>query len=148
MANNVNDVEFDVFKFFGNQKHEKFLGKNFYFTRDDVTKGDGTKVKGFAWVEVEPGSSATRKYKRLGYHEDMNETARTKTQIEAMPEREGELRMYFLKTGGTVDRHLVYIDPTTGSTIEEGETRATFRFHGHHGKAAEMRVLVNKAPKA
>ena len=143
VASDVDDIEFDTAKFF--TANPEYLGKNFYFTRDDVKKGDGTLIKGSAWVEVEGGNASSRLYKKLGYEDDQTVDAMTKTQIEALPNGEGTLRMYILTKGTQDGKHVVYIDPTTGSTIDTGETRVTFRFHGQNGKVAKMDVIVNKA---
>jgi len=143
VAKDVNDVEFDLAPFF--KENKKHKGKNFHFTRDDVTKGDGTLIKGSAWVEVEGGTASNRLYKKLGYEHDADVKAKTKHEIAAIENREGEARMYILTKGTHAGKHLVYIDSTTGSTIDTGETRVSFRFHGHHGKNAELKVVVNKA---
>ena len=135
----TDDIEFDFAKFF--EKNPKFKGKNFYITRDDIKKGDGSFVKGYGWVEVEPGNPNTRKYKKLGDEDNDKVQAMTRQEIEGLEAREGEVRMYFLKDG----RCTTYIDASTGSNLEEGETRVTFRLHGHNGRVAQLKVLVNKA---
>jgi len=139
----VIDVEFDLAPFF--TENDVFLGKNFYFTRDDVKKGDGTLIKGSAWVEVEGGTAGSRLFKKLGYEDDEETEPMTKSDIAALEDGEGESRMYILTKGTQAGKHIVYIDPTTSSNVESGETRVTFRLHGNHGKSAELKVLVNKA---
>jgi len=146
VANDVTEVEFEVSRFF--TANEKFKGKNFHFTRDDVKKGDGTMIRGSAWVEVGGECGTSRTFKKLGYENDTDVKAKTKHEIANMESREGETRMYIMTKGDNAGKHLIYLDATTSSTIKEGETRVTFRFHGHHGKTAELRVLVNKAAKA
>ena len=142
IAKNVTEVEFDLAPFFA--ENEKYLGKNFYFTRDDVKKADSTLIKGYAWYQV-GGDASNRLYKKVGYENDSTVTAMNKTEIAALENREGEARMYIITSGTQTGKHVLYIDPTTSSSIETGETRVTFRFHGHHGKTAELKVLVNKA---
>jgi hypothetical protein len=137
VASNVNDLEFDLRNFFDNR--EEYLGKNFYFTRDDVTKGDHTLVKGYAWVETGKDTRG-RLFKKLGHHDDEEVDAMSKSEIVKLPGREGEARMYFMKDG----RKLLYMDSTPASAIEKGETRTMFRLHGHHGRVAEMNIVVNK----
>jgi len=141
IVSDVKDVMIDLTKFF--DKRDEYLGKNFYFTRDDVKKGDGTLVKGYAWVEVGK-ESGNRVYKKLGMHKKQEITPKTKGEIEMLPGREGEARLYILTSGDQAGKHVLYLDSTTGSNLAKGETRVTFRFHGHHGRAAELKVLVNK----
>ncbi|MDR0462562.1 MAG: hypothetical protein LBG88_04545 [Christensenellaceae bacterium] len=139
VASDTIDVEFDFAKFF--ETNPEFLGKNFYFTRDDLKKGDGTLIKGYGWTEVEPGNATTRKYKKMGYEDKEEIEAMSKDEIQDLKAHEGEARMYFLSDGGIV----TYIDATTGSNLESGETNVTFRIHGNHGRVALMKVLVNKS---
>ena len=143
VASDVDDIEFDIAKFFN--ANTDYLGKDFYLTRDDVKKGDGTLVQGSAWVEVTGGTAATRLYKKLGYENDATVDAMTKQQIEGLPAGEGSVRMYILTAGTQAGKHVIYIDPTTASQVNTGETRVTFRFIGQNGKTAMMTVIVNKA---
>jgi hypothetical protein len=136
---NTIDVEFDFAKFF--DANPDFIGKNLYITRNDITKGDGTLVKGYAWREVEGGTASTRKYKKLGSEDNEETQAMTKNEIQDLDGREGEIRLYLLNSGACV----TYIDASTGSSLETGEKNVTFRIHGNHGKVAVMKVLVNKA---
>ena len=132
------DIKFDFAKFF--EEYPEFVGKNFYFTRDDVKKGDGTAVKGYAWVEVEGTSARTRRYKKLGSEGDEKIESMGRSEIAKLIGRTGETRMYFMRDGG----RLVYLDHTTGSAIAGGETKVTFRLHGNHGKVAIMNLIVTK----
>jgi hypothetical protein len=145
VAADVTEVEFDVANFFtGN---EKYKGKNFYFTRSDVKKGDGTLIKGYAWVQV-GGDAGNRTYKKLGYESDTTVTAKTKEEIAALDNREGEARLYIITTGTQSGKHVVYLDATTGSSVSTGETNVVFMFHGHNGKTAKLDVKVIKATEA
>jgi len=134
----VGDVEFDFAPFFA--ENPEFIGKNFYFTRNDVLKGDNTFVKGFGWKEIDETEDGNRMFKRLGYESYKEIKPMTKGDIEAMEAREGEVRMYFLNDG----RCVAYADATTGSNLKPGENPITFKLHGHHGRVAELKVVVNK----
>jgi len=142
VAEDVNDVEFDVTKFF--EDNAGYLGKDFYFTRSDVKKGDNTLVKGYAWVETEEGNADVRKYKKLGTESDEETEAMTKTEIKALEGREGEARLYVLTQNIPDYRYLLYLDADTTSNIEEGETAVTYKLHGDNGEHAQMKVSVNK----
>ena len=142
VAANVTEVEFDLAPFFAANTAHK--GKDFYFTRSDVKKGDGTLVKGKAWYQT-GGDAGNRLYKPLGYENDETVTAKNKEAIAALPNREGEVRMYIITSGTQTGKHVVYLDPTTGSEVETGETRVNFMFNGHNGKKAQLKVLVIKA---
>jgi len=142
VASNVTEVEFDLQAFF--TANPKFKGKNFYFTRSDVKKGDGTLIKGYGWTQV-GGEAGSRLYKKFGHEQNESIEEMTKEQIAALPNREGEARMYAITTGTQAGKHLLYIDPSTGSQVETGETAVTFRLHGHHGKTAVLKVKVIKA---
>jgi hypothetical protein len=141
-AANVNDVEYDLTKFFS--ANPKFLGKKFYFTRDDVKKGDGTLVRGTAWVETEPGNASTRKYKKLGMETKSEIKGKTKQQISDMPDREGSVRLYCINNGTPNTKYVIYGDPALSSNIESGETRVTFKLHGHNGKTAKLQTKIVK----
>jgi hypothetical protein len=141
IAANVSEVEFDLSPFLN--ANQGYKGKKFYFTRSDAKKGDGTLKRGSAWYQV-GGEPSSRLYKKLGYENDETVTAMTKQEIAALPNSEGELRMYFITSGTQAGKCVVYLDPTTGSAIEAGETRVTYKFHGHNGKKAELKVLVVK----
>jgi hypothetical protein len=138
VAEDAEDIKFDFAKFF--EEYPEFIGKNFYFTRDDVKKGDGTFVKGFAWVEVEGTSQRTRRYKKLGSETDEKIKSMGRSEIAKLIGRTGETRMYFMKNG----ERIVYLDHTTGSAIAGGKTQVTFRLHGNHGKVAIMNLVVTK----
>jgi hypothetical protein len=142
VAEDTYEVEFDVTKFFDD--NAGYLGKDFYFTRDDVKKPDHTLVKGHAWVETEGGNPDVRKYKMLGYENDEETEAMTKGEIKELDGREGEARLYVLTQGIPDYRYLLYLDPDTTSNIAEGETKVTYKLHGDNGEHAQMKVLVNK----
>jgi len=142
VAASVSEVEFDLASFFA--ANPKYAGKKFYFTRDDVKKGDGTLVKGYAWAQVGT-EGGNRVYKKMGYETNESIKAKTKEEITALINREGEARMYALTAEPGAGRSLVYLCPTLDSSVEPGETRVTFYFRGHHGKTAVLKVLVNKA---
>ena len=143
VAKNVDEVEFDLAPFFA--VNTGYKGKDFYFTRTDVKKGDNTLIKGSAWVEVTPGTATTRLYRKLGSETDTTTPAISKTEIAALADRAGEARMYILTAGTQAGKHIVYIDPTVGSAVEPGTTEVTFKFHGHNNQTAEMKVKVVKA---
>jgi hypothetical protein len=136
------EIQYDMTKFFN--ANPDFIGKGFYFTRDDVTKGDNTLRKGNAWVEVQSGNSLTRKYEKLGKPQSKEEEKPlTRGQIEKLPLRSGELRMYILGMG-TEKTYLLYGDATTGSKIDNGENPTTFTLHGNNGKTAKFKTVVVK----
>jgi len=142
VAADVSEVEFDLAPFF--TANAEYKGKDFYFTRTDVKKGDGTLIKGKAWYQT-GGDAGSRLYKPLGYENDETVEAITKEAIAALPDRAGEARMYIITSGSQAGKHVVYLDPTTGSAVETGETRVTYKLHGHNGKKATLKVLVKKA---
>jgi hypothetical protein len=139
VASDVIDIEFDFQKFF--TANPEYIGKNLYLTRDDIKKGDGTLIKGYAWKEVETGTAGSRKYKKLGDEDNEEVEAKTKTEIMGLEDNEGEIRLYVLSDGS----YVTYIDSTPESNLESGEKNVTFRIHGNSGKVAVMKVLVNKA---
>ena len=138
----VDEVEFDLQKFFADNAGYK--GKNFTFTRSDVTKGDGTLLDGYAWVQT-GGDASNRLYKRMGYENDETVTAINKAAIAALPDRQGEVRMYFITTGSQAGKAVVYLDATTGSSVAAGTTNVTFKFCGDNKECAELKVQVVKA---
>ena len=140
VTQSTSDVQFNLQRFFA--QHPGFIGKGFYFTRNDVTKGDGTLIKGSAWVQV--SDEGTRLFKKLGYENDTETQSLTKSQIERLPEKQGTIRMYILKDG----KHTVYLDSTTESNMKPGKTPVRFRFHGHHGRVAQLEVEVTKPQPA
>jgi len=132
------DIEFDFTKFF--KENPEYIGKNFYFTRSDVFKGDNTLIKGAAWVEHDK-DNGNRRFVKLG--KEFNEekgTPKTRGEIAALEEHEGKARMYILKDG----KHLLYYDHTPESNIKSSPEPVTIRFHGHHGRVAELKVQVVK----
>ena len=138
VTKDAKDIEFDFTKFF--KENPEYMGEKFYLTRDDVLKGDNTLIRGSAWQEYDK-QNGNRRFKKIGkeFNDDPG-TPRTKGEIMALEEHEGKVRMYILKDG----KHLVYFDPTPESNIIPGESPVTFRLHGHHGRVAELKVLVMK----
>ena len=131
--NTVMDIRINLHKFF--TQYPEFIGKNFYFTRDDVKKGDNTYIKGLAWVEYD--NDGIRRYKQLGKHEDTEIQPKTRGQIANLPDHEGKARMYILADGS----HILYLDPSPESNITENTT-VTFRLHGHHGRVAMLQIQL------
>jgi len=136
-SSDVKDVKVDLAKFF--KVYPEYIGKNFYFTRDDVKKGDGTLIKGYAWVEVGK-SNGNKLFKKLGTENDEKTKPITRGKIAKLEEHEGKARMYILKNG----EHVLYLDNTPESNMQSGDNRVTFRLHGNHGRAAELKVVVKK----
>jgi|GEM_PF-1816523 len=145
VAADVDDIEFDLAKFFTQAKYSKFRGANFNFTRSDVAipGGTGLLVKGNAWVETAAGSAADRLYKPAGFENDATVTARTKAQISAL--ENGDARMYILTKNLTQDKYLVYIDAATTSHLATGLTAVDFVFNGDNGMTSTLKVTVYKA---
>lgn len=143
------DIELDLAPFFS--RNAKHLGTNSYFTRSDV-KVDAAKkalLKGYTWVETVAGDSATRKFKQLGYENDATKTDLTKTEIQALPDRKGEIRMYVLNHGSQIGKHITYINKDINSDTQKlnpyYDQEITFRFYGHNQKSAEFKIKVVKA---
>jgi len=126
----VENIEFDLARFFEN--NPEYLGSDFYFTRNDVKKDNGSLVKGRAWVQIEESNSSTRLFKRLGQENNNEMDGMTKNQINALPDHQGDVRMYILSDGN----HSVYIDGI--------ETEVDFKFHGDNGKSAIMKTKIKK----
>ena len=138
LAPHATDVRIDLTKFFNHNKN--FLGKNFYFTRDDVKKGDGTFVRGSAWVQVD-GEAGNRLYKKLGFENNPNIAPQTRQEIEQLDAFAGAARIYFHNDG----TQILYLEPSTSGELQSGQTNVTFRFHGQHGRVARLNIIIDKA---
>lgn len=143
------DVELDLVPFFS--KNAKYKGTKFYFTRSDVKVDTAKKdlLQGYAWVETVAGTSATRKFKQLGYEADVTKTDLTKAEIQALPDRKGEIRMYVLNHGTQNGKHITYINKDINPDAQKlnpyYDQEITFRFNGHNKKTAELKIKVVKA---
>ena len=140
------DVELNVAPFFA--ANTAYKGTDFYFTRSDVkvTGSQTEMLKGFAWVETVAGNSENRKYKQLGHEADETKPELKKSEIQALADRKGEVRMYILTDGLHAGRHVTYINKDVNPDLEKlapyfGEV-ITYRFTGHNGKKAEFKVKV------
>ena len=133
----VDEVEFELYHFFNkNANHKKILGKDFRFTRNDVTTKTGYGLEVVTYV---PGTSnhLWRKYGETGAGE-----------LKSTAAMQGILRMYdFTKAG--FNSIVLYADAAATSNLAANTTyNITYTFTGHNKQKATLKVRIHNALEA